>query len=158
MACPGVPVACAPAACAGTGAEGEQWWAAAFQEATQHLNYSLAADAAPWAIMVGGAVRRSQHQLHLRIDDLEMELDLFQELGQLAASGELSTNARQGAGQVEPSGGRQAGGCIRSRSLLMAPCSQLPPSCGWLPMRSSWQPACHAQHASAAGLRLQWRE
>lgn len=82
-------------AAAGTGAAGEQWWVAAFEEATQHLNFSLAANATPWAVMVGGAVRRSQHQMHLRIDELATDVDLVQDLVQLAAAGQLSKNARR---------------------------------------------------------------
>lgn len=102
----------------GTGLQGELWWARAFAEATQQLNFSLAANATPWAgercyqlyvgvnsavpcvqcrhhapavtptdcptpslldtVMVGSAVHRSQHQMHLRIDDLVADLDSVQ--------------------------------------------------------------------------------
>lgn len=39
--------------------------------------HSACLDLAP-AVMVGGAVRRSQHQMHLRIDDLAADLDTVQ--------------------------------------------------------------------------------
>ena len=44
---PGMPPA--SSVMAGTGHQGELWWARAFAEATQTLNFSLAANATPWA-------------------------------------------------------------------------------------------------------------
>ncbi|PRW56202.1 CDP-diacylglycerol diphosphatase [Chlorella sorokiniana] len=78
-----------------TGRQGELWWSRAFAEATQSLNFSLAANATPWAVMAGSAVRRSQHQMHLRIDELATGLDTVQELERLAAAGLLSNNASE---------------------------------------------------------------
>lgn len=39
-------------------------------------------------------MRRSQHQMHLRIDSLVLEQELVAELRRLADAGVLSTNAR----------------------------------------------------------------